>query len=324
MRRIAIRTRNARISADRPGQEESSNHSDMFLDPEETLDPNDWDGAALMGHRIVDDGIAHLRGVRDRHVWTPPPEGVRAALQVPLPQEPTPLGEVYESFRREVLPYGMGNIHPRFWMWYMGAGSFTGALAEMLAAIDGSNLGGGDSAAALVDRQVVDWLKEIVGFPGTSSGTLVSGGSMANLIGLTVASNLRAGGDIRRDGIRGLPKPLRFYASDQVHGCHLKAMNMLGLGEAGLRIIPSDDEFELPPDRLADAIVEDRASNYQPVAVIANAGTVNSGALDDLLTIAAICRREDIWMRVDGCIGALVALAPDGRRGTGRGRFIGT
>jgi len=128
----------------------------------------------------------------------------------------------------------MGNIHPRFWSWYMGAGNFTGALGDFLAAVQGSNLGGGSHAAALVDQQVVGWLRDMIGLPATASGTLVSGGSMANLIGLTVARNAMAGIDLREEGVGALEKPMRFYASDQVHSCHRKAVETLGLGNRAL------------------------------------------------------------------------------------------
>ena len=136
------------------------------------------------------------------------------------------------------MPYPMGNIHPRFWAWYMGSSNFTGALGDFLAAIQGSNLGGGNHAAACMDQQVVDWCKEMLGFPASASGTLVSGGSMANIIGLTVARNVKAGIDVRELGVAAIPKPLRFYGSDQVHSCHRKAMEALGPRQQGAAAHP--------------------------------------------------------------------------------------
>ena len=152
-----------------------------------TLDPPDWAAARALAHRMVDDAIDHLEGVRDRPLWQDIPEAVRAGFATPLPLGPQALDEVYSEIRANLTPYAMGNIHPRFWMWYMGAGNFTGALADFLAAIDGSNLGCGDTAAVLVDRQVTGWIRDMVGFPEGSSGTLVNGGSMANIIGLMAA-----------------------------------------------------------------------------------------------------------------------------------------
>ncbi|MCB0109629.1 MAG: hypothetical protein KDE53_27090, partial [Caldilineaceae bacterium] len=214
---------------------------------------------------------------------------------------------------RDLMPYPMGNIHPRFWMWYMGSSNFTGAMGDFLAAIIGSNLGGGNHAAAMIDNQVVDWCKEMVGFPASASGTLVSGGSMANMIGLTVARNVMAGIDVREEGVAAMDKSLRFYSSDQVHGCHQKAVEVLGLGWQALVKVPSNAHFEMDIAALRAAIQADRAAGLQPACVIANAGTVNTGAIDDLVALAALCDEENLWFHVDGCIGALIAIAPENR-----------
>lgn len=280
---------------------------------EVTLDPADWNEARAVAHRIVDDAVDRLQAVRDRPVWRQMPDGVRAAFASPLPQGPQPLDAVYSELASHVMPYPMGNIHPRFWMWYMGAGNFTGALADFLAAIDGSNLGGGDMAAGLVDRQVTDWIREMVGFPEGSSGTLVTGGSMANIIGLMAARNAMAGVDLRQVGVEAMPLPLCFYASDQVHSCHQKAMNLLGLGKRSLCKIPSDGDFRMDLALLKDRIYADRNYGERPACVIATAGTTNTGSIDDLSAIADICAAEGLWLHVDGCIGALIAIAPEHR-----------
>ena len=204
---------------------------------EETLDPSDWADVQILSHRIVDDAVAYLRDVRQRPVWQEMPGDVRDFFTASLPQSPTPLAEIYGDVVDKVMPYPMGNIHPRFWSWYMGSSNFTGALGDFLAAIQGSNLGGGNHAAALMDGQVVDWCKQMTGMPASASGTLVSGGSMANIIGLTVARNTKAGIDVREHGVAAIEKPLRFYGSDQIHSCHRKAMEALGLGNKALRRI---------------------------------------------------------------------------------------
>ncbi|TIT74844.1 MAG: amino acid decarboxylase, partial [Mesorhizobium sp.] len=147
---------------------------------EETLDPPDWADMQALSHRIVDDAVDYLKHVRDRPVWREMPAEVRAFFSAPLPREPAPIADVYGDVARNVMAYPMGNVHPRFWSWYMGSSNFTGALGDFLAAIQGSNLGGGNHAAGRMDSQVVDWCKEMVGFRSSASGTLVSGGSMAN------------------------------------------------------------------------------------------------------------------------------------------------
>lgn len=123
---------------------------------EETLDPTDWTEVRGLAHRMVKDAVRHLDEVRERPVWQPIPEDVRARFRTPLPTGPQPLGDVYVELLTNMLPYAMGNIHPRFWGWCKDSGNFTGALDDFLAAIDGSNLGGGSTAAAMTDMQVID------------------------------------------------------------------------------------------------------------------------------------------------------------------------
>jgi aromatic-L-amino-acid/L-tryptophan decarboxylase len=284
--------------------------SPAIWDTEETLDPTDWSDVKKLSHRMVDDSIGYLRDVRERPVWQEMPVEVKATFKRPLPQSPTPLGDVYQQVTEYLMPYPMGNIHPRFWSWYMGTSNFTGALADFLAAVQGSNLGGGNHAAALMDGQVVNWCKEMMGFPVSASGTLVSGGSMANLIALIVARNIKAGVNIREEGVGAIERPLRFYASDQVHSCHRKAMEALGLGNKALRRIPTDPELRINVAALRAAIAEDRAAGFQPACLIATAGTVNTGAIDDLEALANLAAEETLWLHVDGCIGALLAIAP--------------
>jgi aromatic-L-amino-acid/L-tryptophan decarboxylase len=296
-----------------PQQEEARmDASQMSPDAaaEETLDPKDWSAVQALSHRIVDDAVGYLRDLRDRPIWRDMPADVRAVFSAPLPRSPTPLADAYREVARTVMAYPMGNVHPRFWAWYMGTGNFTGALAEFLAAAQGSNVGGGNHAAALMDQQVVGWFKEMLGFPASASGTLVSGGSMANIIGLTVARNAKAGVDVREHGVAAIPQPLRFYASDQVHSCHRKAVEALGLGNRALRRIPTDAEQRIDLAALRAAIAEDRAAGLRPACVIGTAGTINTGAIDDLRGLADLAAAEDLWFHVDGCIGALIAIAP--------------
>ncbi|MDX8502306.1 aspartate aminotransferase family protein [Mesorhizobium sp. VK4C] len=280
---------------------------------DETLDPPDWADVQALSHRIIDDAVGYLRDVRDRPVWREMPAEVRRFFNAPMPREPAPIADVYGDVARNVMAYPMGNIHPRFWSWYMGCSNFTGALGDFLAAIQGSNLGGGNHAAGLMDSQVVDWCKEMVGFPASASGTLVSGGSMANIIGLTVARNAKAGVDVRERGVGAIPRPLRFYASDQVHSCHRKAMEALGLGNRALQRVSTDSDLRIDVDALRTAIAEDRAAGFKPACIIGTAGTVNTGAIDDLRALAALAAEEDLWFHVDGCIGALIAIAPENR-----------
>ena len=278
---------------------------------EETLDPEDWESARALGHRMLDEMVDHLRGRRDAPIWRRVPEEVRARLRSPLPLEPRPQEEVFETFRRDVLPYPLGNTHPRFWGWVIGSGTATGMLAALAEAAINTPAGGYDQASTYVERQLLDWLKEAMGFPADASGLLVSGGSMANLVGITVARSARAGFDIRKDGVRGFRGEPVLYASAETHSSIAKGVELLGLGNQALHRIPVDASYRIDLRALEAAIASDRAAGRHPLALVGNAGTVNTGAIDDLEALAAIARREGIWFHVDGAFGAIAALAPE-------------
>lgn len=278
---------------------------------EETLDPDDWNSLRALGHRMVDEMLDYLRTVRERPVWQPIPSETKEYLKQPVPLQAQGAEEAYDDFRQHVLPHPMGNIHPRFWGWVIGTGTPTGALAEMLAATMNPNVGGCDQGAIYVELQVLDWCKEMFGYPLESSGLLVSGGSMANLVGLTVARNAKAGFDVGREGVHAAPRKLVMYGSSEMHSSLQKAAELLGLGSDGLRKIPVNAEFQIDVGALTTAIKEDRERGFQPCCVIGNAGTVNTGAIDDLNELADLCAAENLWFHVDGAFGALVALSPE-------------
>lgn len=277
----------------------------------ETLDPKDWQTMRKLGHRMVDDMITYLESIRERPVWQPIPESIKKNLKEPLPLDPQPPEDVYEEFLDNILPYPMGNIHPRFWGWVVGTGTAFGMLAELLAAGMNPNLGGGDHVANYVEAQVLDWCKEMLGYPLEASGLLVSGCSMANLVGLTVARNAMSDFDIRREGLLAAQKPMTFYGSTETHSSNQKAIELLGLGSDAFRMIPVNAEFQIDINALEAAVSRDRAAGFQPICVIGNAGTVNTGAIDDLTALADFCEREKLWFHIDGAFGALAALSSD-------------
>ena len=293
---------------------------------EETLDPADWEALRALGHRMLDDMINYLQTVRERPVWQPVPELVKQHLKSPLPLEPQDSGSVYQDFLDQVLPYPLGNIHPRFWGWVMGNGTPFGMLAEMLAAGFNPNMGGGNHVANYVEAQVIDWCKAMFDLPLEASGLLVSGGSMANLVGLAVARSTCAGFDVRKRGLVGAPRRLIVYASREVHNSVQKAVELLGLGSQALRLIPVDAEYRMDIPALEAAIAADRQAGDQPLCIVGNAGTVNTGAIDDLDRLADICEREKMWFHVDGafwCHGCPFSRAAPCVKGHGAGRFPG-
>ncbi len=260
-----------------------------------------------LAHRIVDDWCDSLATLRDEPVWRPVPPEVRARLQAPLARRGAGLDAAYAEFQRDVLPYRYGNVHPRFWGWVNGSGLPSGVLADFLAATMNSNVGAFDQSAVHVEEQVLGWLRELFAFPAGGDGILTSGGSVANLLGLAAARHAAAP-DARA---RGLAQPrLTLYGSSETHSSVHKAVELMGLGLESFRRLPVDGEYRLRLDALETALREDRARGCTPFALIANAGTVNTGAIDPLAELAALARREKLWLHVDGAFGALAWLSP--------------
>lgn len=281
----------------------------MTDERDETLDPRDWNEMRALAHRMVDDAITYLETIGERPVWQPVPPSVAARFNEPAPRDPTDPAIVYDEFLETIFPYPMGNIHPRFWGWYMGNGTVFGALAEFMAATMNPNLGGGNHIANTVEEQVINWMKAMLGFPQDASGLLVSGGSMANFIGLAVARNAVAGFNVRELGVREGTQQMTLYGSAEMHSSLQKAAELLGLGNRALRKVPVGDDYTIDLAALDMMIAADRAAGYRPICVIGNAGTINTGAVDDLNALAEVCAREGLWFHVDGAIGAVAVLA---------------
>jgi glutamate/tyrosine decarboxylase-like PLP-dependent enzyme len=254
----------------------------------------------------------HLAGLRDRPVWRPVPEDDRAWLTGQcLAGEGRALAELVEDVRTRVLPYPMGNGHPRFFGWVNSAPNPAGVLVAPLAAALDPSCAGGDHAGALLERTVVRWLAELVGFPHLpGGGLLTSGASMATITCLAAARQRaaqRAGWDVREDGLAGQP-PFVLYVSPEGHSCLRKAAELLGLGNRHVRVVPVDGGHRMHPGALQASIAADIAAGLRPFCVAASAGTVNTGAIDPLDEIADIAAANGLWFHVDGAYGALGVL----------------
>jgi aromatic-L-amino-acid decarboxylase len=276
--------------------------------PEESLDPASWEEFTAHSHAVLGELLEWLRTIRERPAWQPVPETVRKALRRPLPSQGVGLEASWDALRASVLPYPWGNTHPRFWGWVVGTGSPSGVLAELATAVINTNAGGGHQAAVYVEEQVVDWCKAMVGYPPESSGVLCTGGSVANLVALAAA---RDAGDTRitEEGVGVVAGGAVFYASSQTHNSVDKAVRLLGMGQRALHSVPVDAEYRIDMALLVQAIAEDRAAGRRPFCVVGNAGTVNTGAIDDLTALADLCKKEGLWFHVDGAFGALAALS---------------
>lgn len=276
-----------------------------------TLDPDDWSSFRTLAHRMVDDMLDRLQALPETPAWQYVPEPTQAAIRnEPLPFRGQGEGKAYQDFVDHVMPYTNGCLHPRFFGWVQGNGTPMGMMADMLAAGLNAHMAGCHHSPRFVEEQTLRWLAELMGFPPGSSGVFESGGSMANVLALVVARHAKAGRDVRARGIQNIRLPLVIYASNEVHGWAQKAVELMGLGNDSLRRVPVDDQYRMRVDTLEALILEDRQAGLHPICVIATAGTVNTGATDDLKAIAALCRKHDLWFHVDGAFGALVRLSP--------------
>lgn len=272
-----------------------------------TLDPENWEKMKVLGHRMLNDMMTYLQNIRSQSFTMPPQEAIRD-ICTPLTVEGEGEEKVYEVFSKSILPYAGSNKSPRFWGVVAGTGSPYGMLAEMLRSGANSVAEGIDSGG-YVHRQVIDWIKELLGYPPEAGGVLVSGGSEANFTGLAVARNAKGEVDIKAKGIRSIPRRMTLYVSDEGHHCLERSVELLGLGNEALRWIPTDDECRIKLDALEKVIREDRNEGRYPFCVIGCAGTVNSGAFDDLNALADLCAEENLWFHVDGAFGAWVKIS---------------
>lgn len=277
--------------------------SDLRMSPEEMRS---------FGYRVVDlivDRAAEL------DTSDPTRRATRADMErrfrEPPPEKPSDPEAVLHRVERDVFAHAMCLDHPRFFGWVPGPTNFVSVMAEALAASVNPFMGSWlvSAAPSTVELVTVDWLREIVGLPDSSGGLFVSGGSMANLTALAVARETKLGGDMSRAVV---------YGSDETHSSLERALRVLGFRDDPLRTLPSDDAFRIEPDALAERIRVDRASGLRPFCVVANAGTTNTGAVDPVEGLADVCRREDLWLHVDGAYGVPAMLD----RAT-RARFAG-
>jgi aromatic-L-amino-acid decarboxylase len=278
---------------------------------EETLDPEDWESMRAIGHRILDDMMNYLQTSRDRPAWQHAPPHVKAHFDVSPPLDPQPSEEVYQEYVQYILPYQLGNSHPRFWGWVAGTGTVMGMFAELLAAATDAVSGSFSYLSNnYVEMQLLDWCKALLGYPPTASGLLTSGCSASNLIGLAVARNAKAGFDLRSLGMRAGLQQMTIYCSEEAHSSIQKAVELLGFGSNALRQVPVNESMQIDLAALKEAIMNDRKDGLLPICVVGVAGTTNTGSIDDIEGLADICGEEGLWLHVDGAFGAWAAITP--------------
>jgi aromatic-L-amino-acid decarboxylase len=279
--------------------------------PDQNLDPKDWEAMRALGHQMVDDLIDYWAGIREQKIWRPIPEEVKEVFDQPIPEQGQSPEEVYREFKENIFPYNKGNVHPRFFAWIQGTGTPMGTFGDLLASGMNPNTAIGEHSAMYVDRQVVNWCKELMNFPTEASGILVSGGSMANITALTVARNSFGEEKIRQKGLKAASGQLLIYCSVETHSCIQKAAEIIGLGTDAVRKIGVNERFELDVQLLKAQLEEDLQAGFLPFCLVGTAGTVNTGAIDPMVELLEISRAYGLWFHVDGAYGALGKLDPN-------------
>jgi aromatic-L-amino-acid/L-tryptophan decarboxylase len=274
-----------------------------------SLDPENWPGLRRQAHRMLDDMLTYLENIREFPVWQAIPDEVRTRFREALPTQPAPLLEVHQEFMTSILPFAARNGHPGFLGWVQGGGTPVGMLAEMLAAGLNANLGGRDQIPLEVEHQVVQWVRELFHFPSAASGLFVTGTSMANFLAVLVARDTCLGREVRRCGLMHSTTKLTAYASVAVHESIIRATDFAGLGSDAVRLIPVDTQQRIDLAALRQAIAADRDAGLSPFLVVGSAGTVDTGAIDDLAAIAELSAEQNLWFHVDGAFGALAMLS---------------
>jgi len=275
------------------------------------LDPENWNDFRTQGHRMLDDMIDYLQHIRERPVWQPANEDVRQHFQTALPSNGAELHTLHHEFMQHILPYAVGNAHPGFMGWVHGGGTPVGMLAEMLAAGLNANLGGRNQIPLEVERQVIAWMRDLFGFPALASGVLTTGTSAATVIALVTARDSALNTIATTLPMSRASQQLVAYASQEAHGCIARAMRVIGLDHQALRCIPCNDQYQIDLVALRNQIAADKTGGYTPWLIVGTAGTVNTGAIDDLESLAAIADKAGAWLHVDGAFGALAMLSTD-------------
>lgn len=259
------------------------------------------------GYAVIDRLVEHYATLESQSPWGAGEIPAPNPFDASPPAKGAAFDEIMARLDRDFFPFNLRVNHPRFYSFIPGPSNFVGVLADALTAgfniFAGTWIGG--SAAAEMERATIGWVRDALGFPGEAGGLFTSGGSAANIIGLAVARRARLGGDMTA---------ARIYTSTETHSSVERGLRVLGFRLNQLRKIKVDDEFRIDIAALGAAIAEDRAAGLKPFAIVANAGTTNTGAVDPLGEISDICRRETMWMHVDGAYGAGAAFSPRGRR----------
>ena len=233
---------------------------------------------------------------------------IASLFDEPLPEDGQPMQAILREVENKVFANSALNLSPRFFGYINSGGNQAAVLGELLAAAVNQicALWQFSPAASEVERRVIRWIAEFVGYSFAAGGCLLTGGSAGNLVGLAVARKQKAPFNAASLGMRGGP-PLTVYVSQEGHVSLEKAMMLLGMGCNQLRKIAVRDDFTMDLQSLEKQVIEDRRNGYYPICVVGAAGTTNTGAVDPLCALAEFCRAEGLWFHIDAAYGGPAA-----------------
>ena len=276
------------------------------------LDPEDWDEFARFVAEFTAEEIQELAQSIKGEVWRPVPDTLKQALQQEgCPEEGSDLLEVIQDYRHKIRPYRVGNTHPRFFGWVQGTGTMPALMADIATSAMNSNCGGRDHGAIYIERQVINWCKQLLGFPSDSGGLMTSGTSASTQYAMQIAMFKKLGIEHKQKGFFGENRPLRCYTSIEGHSSIIKAVQTCGIGSDNLVVIQTDAHNKILLDELEQKIKEDLEQGFKPFMVLVNAGTVNTGAFDDFKQVRKLCDQYACWMHIDGAFGAWMKIAEE-------------
>ena len=235
---------------------------------------------------------------------------IRTALgRRDLPEAGAGFEQLLETFSDVIVPLSRQNAHPRMFGYVQAPGTPIAAIADLLASTLNANLTAWRSAPAAVEveRLTIDWVKQIVGFTAEAAGLFVSGGSMANFSALAAARQIKAP-ILAAAGAHSVSQALRVYCSAETHHSIAKAAALLGIGRQNVREVAVDSHFKIRVDELVRMIEDDLAAGHLPICVVANAGTVMTGACDPLGAMRDVADRFGLWLHVDASYGGFATL----------------
>jgi aromatic-L-amino-acid decarboxylase len=264
------------------------------------MDPREFKES---GRALVDRITEYLEDVEGRALFPDvTPARLEKLFDEPIPADPAATGDVFRELEEKLLPYCAHVSHPGYFGLITPTPTPIGILGDLLASALNQNLGAwtiGPSAVAM-ERRTVRWLADLAGYGPGAGGNLTSGGMMANFIGLKLARDAVSGDRAQKEGVR---ERWAVYTSEERHVSVDKAVDAVGVGREQLRVLPTDERFQVRLDALEAAIAEDRARGVRPMCIVGIGGATNTGAVDDLCALRRIADRERMWVHVDAAYG---------------------